>query len=110
MIAALFSATGFAAYRGLLDTVTPLRVSLATNALNLLADPILMFGLPIRGLRAGLGVSGAALATAFAEFASGLVYLKLLLRRGLVTWGGLFRVPSWDRLAPLLMGGGPPCW
>jgi len=60
MVPALLSATGFAAYRGMLDTVTPLKVSLFTNALNLVLDPLLMF-------QAKLGFVGAALATAISE-------------------------------------------
>jgi Na+-driven multidrug efflux pump len=103
MIPALFAATGFAAYRGLLDTVTPLKVSLGTNAFNLLADPILMFG--ALGTR-GLGMGGAALATAFAETASGLVYLKLLLQKGLVRWSQLLKPPKdWTSIIQLLKGG-----
>jgi Na+-driven multidrug efflux pump len=53
MVPALLSATGFAAYRGMLDTVTPLKVSLFTNALNLVLDPLLIF-------RGQLGFLGAA--------------------------------------------------
>jgi len=112
MIPALFSATGFAAYRGLLNTVTPLKVSLVTNGLNLVTDPIFIFGLPLKGLGGafgaltkGMGVAGAALATAGAELTSGLIYLKLLLRRGLVSWSKLLEVPSWSSLLPLLKGG-----
>jgi len=45
MIPALFSATGFAAYRGLLNTVTPMKVSLTANLLNLVLDPLCIFGL-----------------------------------------------------------------
>lgn len=98
MIPALLSATGFAAYRGLLDTVTPLKVSLGTNILNLVLDPLLIFGTPLR-------VVGAALATAFSETASGLVYLRLLMKKGFVTLRGLFKPPSWASLLPLLQGG-----
>ena len=71
MVPALFSATGFAAYRGLLNTVTPLKVSLVTNAVNLVVDPLFIFN-------AKLGAAGAALATAGSEILGGLIYLKLL--------------------------------
>jgi putative MATE family efflux protein len=98
MIPALLSATGFAAYRGLLDTVTPLKVSLSTNLLNLLLDPLLIFGTPLR-------VVGAALATAASEAVGGLVYLGLLMKRGLVTTKGLITPPSWLSILPLLQGG-----
>jgi Na+-driven multidrug efflux pump len=98
MIPALFSATGFATFRGMLDTVTPLKVSLATNLLNLVLDPILIFASP-------MGFVGAALATALSEAASGLTYLRLLLRRKLVTPSLLLRPPSLKSLIPLLQGG-----
>jgi Na+-driven multidrug efflux pump len=98
MIPALFSATGFATFRGMLDTVTPLKVSLGTNLLNLVLDPLLIFATP-------LGFVGAALATALSEVASGLTYLRLLLRRKLVTPSLLLRPPSWKSLRPLLQGG-----
>ena len=104
MIPALFSATGFAAYRGLLNTVTPLKVSLVTNLLNLVADPMLIFGLPALGITKGMGVAGAALATAGSELAGGLIYLKHLLRRYLVKMSRLFNAPAWKDLKPLLQG------
>ena len=98
MIPALTSATGFAAYRGLLNTVTPLKVSLMTNAINLVLDPLFIFS-------TGMGYAGAALATAIAEATSGLIYLKLLFRRVLARWSLLLRPPSWKALLPLLQGG-----
>jgi len=104
MIPVLFSATGFAAYRGLLNTVTPLKVSLVTNLLNLVTDPMLMFGIGGIGLK-GMGVVGAALATAGSETVGGLIYLRLLLRRKLVKLSRLFQAPAWKDLRPLLQGG-----
>ena len=98
MIPALVSATGFAAYRGLLNTVTPLKVSLTTNAVNLVMDPLFIFN-------TGMGFVGAALATAIAETTGGLIYLKLLLRRRLARWSLILRPPSWKALLPLLQGG-----
>ena len=52
---------GIGAYRGLLDTRTPLLVSGAANFVNLVLDPILIFGL---GPVPAFGVAGAAAATA----------------------------------------------
>lgn len=98
MVPSLFSATGFAAYRGLLNTVTPLKVSLVTNAVNLVVDPLFIFSMR-------LGAAGAALATAGSEILGGLIYLKLLLRRKLVRWSRLLRPPSMKSLIPLLQGG-----
>jgi len=98
MVPALISATGFAAYRGLLNTVTPLKVSLLTNSVNLLLDPLCIFG-------AKMGFVGAAVATAASELLGGLTYLRLLFRRKLASWATVTRPPSWKSLAPLLQGG-----
>ena len=54
------STVGFAAFRGVLDTVTPLKIAIAANLVNVVLDPILIFN-------AGLGVAGAALATAASQ-------------------------------------------
>lgn len=110
MIPALFSATGFAAYRGLLNTVTPLKVSLVTNLLNLALDPIFIFGNGIGnsaliGVGKGLGACGAAAATSLSEFTSSMIYLRLLMRRKLVSWSKLFKPPSLASLLPLIKGG-----
>lgn len=116
MVPALFSATGFAAYRGLLNTVTPLKVSLATNLLNLVLDPLCIFGLGRSGIGPpgssllkilwnGLGASGAAAATSISELASSLIYLRLLMRRKLIKWSRLFKPPSVTSLLPLIQGG-----
>lgn len=98
MVPALLSATGFAAYRGMLDTVTPLKVSLFTNALNLVLDPLLIF-------HGKMGFVGAALATAISEGSAGLIYLKLLLKKKLVTMQKLVKPPSWKALWPIIQGG-----
>eukprot|EP00956_Cyclotella_meneghiniana_P039168 scaffold166893_cov63-Cyclotella_meneghiniana.AAC.1 len=109
MIPALFSATGFAAYRGLLNTVTPLKVSLVTNCLNLVLDPIFIFGgigkSAVVGIGKGLGASGAAAATSLSELTSSIIYLRLLIRRKLVSWTQLFKPPSLTSLLPLIKGG-----
>lgn len=115
LVPALFASTGFAAYRGLLNTVTPLKVSLTTNILNMILDPLFIFGLGGRAggsscvmlsfLAKGLGPSGAAAATSIAELTSALIYLRLLVRRKLVRWSRLFRPPSLNSLLPLIQGG-----
>ncbi|KAL3783961.1 hypothetical protein HJC23_013341 [Cyclotella cryptica] len=109
MIPALFSATGFAAYRGLLNTVTPLKVSLVTNLLNLVLDPIFIFGGMGRTVGGvvwgGLGAAGAAAATSLSELTSSIIYLRLMLRRKLIRWSKLFQPPSLTSLLPLIKGG-----
>ncbi|CAK9064770.1 Protein DETOXIFICATION 44, partial [Durusdinium trenchii] len=78
LIATLCSSVSFATFRGLLDFETPLRVALATNVVNALLDPVLMNTL-------GLGVSGVALATTFAEVGGAVVLTMLLRRRKLLS-------------------------
>lgn len=104
MIPSLVSSTGFAAYRGLLNTVTPLKVSLLTNFINLIADPLFIFGLPF-GMAKGLGVCGAAIATAGAETFSGLIYMRLLIKRKLVELKKVFKVPNWKSIKTIIQGG-----
>lgn len=107
MVPSLIAATGSAAYRGLLNTVTPLKVSLMTNGVNLVLDPLLMFG--TKGLGAasfqGFGFVGAAIATAIAEILGGATYIRLLLRRKLARWKMLLKPPPLKSLLPLLSGG-----
>jgi len=105
MIPALISATGFAAFRGMLDTVTPLKVSLVTNISNLIADPILIFGLPLLSIGRGLGVSGAAIATAGAESLGGIIYIGLLIKKKLLNLVKILKPPSWSNLKPIIQGG-----
>jgi len=107
LIPALVTSTGFAAFRGLLDTITPLKVALAANLLNLIADPLLIFGVagPLSIFFKGIGVCGAAVAITGAQTFSGIVFMYLLLRKKLVTLRGIFEIPSWIRLRPLIIGG-----
>jgi len=89
---------GFSAFRGVLDTTTPLKISLLANLINIVLDPILIF-------KANMGVTGAALATLASEVVSALLFATLLLRRRMIVLPKLFRLPSWKTLAPLLKGG-----
>mmetsp|Transcript_25587 Transcript_25587/g.59029 ORF Transcript_25587/g.59029 Transcript_25587/m.59029 type:complete len:554 (-) Transcript_25587:524-2185(-) len=98
MVPALISATGFAAYRGLLNTVTPLKVSLLTSGANLVLDPLFIF-------YGRFGFIGAAMATGVSELLGGLTYLKLLFRRKLANWSMITKPPSTKALAPLIKGG-----
>ena len=57
------------------DTKTPVKITLLTVAINILLDPILIFGL---GPFPELGVAGAAIATVFANSVGALIGLYLL--------------------------------
>ncbi len=74
--AVLLITAGHGAFRGYGDARTPLYVSLALNAVNVVLDPFLIFGL-------GLGIAGAAWATVVAQWvgAVGFVFLLLGTRR-----------------------------
>jgi len=70
--AVLLVTAGHGAFRGYGDARTPLYVTLALNLVNLVLDPILIFGL-------GMGIAGAAWATVAAQWTGALVFLVLLL-------------------------------
>lgn len=64
---------------GLGDTQTPMRISLIANAVNIVLDVVLIFGL---GPIPALGVLGAGLATAMANWLMLLLFLRAVHRRG----------------------------
>ena len=66
------------AFRGYGDTKIPLLASLAAAVINLVLDPILMFPL-------GLGVMGAAAATALSQLGAGAVYAFFLKKRNMLS-------------------------
>ena len=97
-VPSLISLVGFSAFRGVLDTVTPVKISLFANLFNALLDPILIFNM-------GMGVTGAALATLAAELISCIMYLILMRKRNMLSFRKLFMLPKWARLEPLIRGG-----
>jgi putative MATE family efflux protein len=94
----IISLIGFSAFRGILDTVTPVKISAFANIFNAVLDPILIFTF-------AMGVPGAAVATLAAEIISAVAYLYLLRKKELIRWRKVFRLPSWSKLEPLLKGG-----
>lgn len=94
----LISLVGFSAFRGILETSTPVKISLFANLFNAILDPILIFTLC-------MGVPGAAVATLVAEIISAVAYLYLMRKRDLIRFGKLIKIPSWKKLEPLLKGG-----
>lgn len=81
----------YAGFQALGDTRTPMFITFATNILNLVLDPLLIFGwlgLP------RMGAAGAALATVLSQ-SGGLVAMAVILhRRGLVSLRGPVRRES----------------
>jgi MATE family multidrug resistance protein len=88
----------FESCAGVLDTVTPMKISACANLINAIVDPFLIFTM-------GMGVSGAALATVGAEVFSAFLFMYLMLKRKLIRWSKLLKLPSWTRLKPLIKGG-----
>jgi putative MATE family efflux protein len=80
MPAMLLAMVAVGVYRGHQDTRTPLYVAIVMNLVNLVLDPILIFG-------AGLGVVGAAWATVAAQTIAAAGFLILLFGRDKTKFG-----------------------
>mmetsp|Transcript_8373 Transcript_8373/g.18288 ORF Transcript_8373/g.18288 Transcript_8373/m.18288 type:complete len:388 (-) Transcript_8373:99-1262(-) len=99
LICSTVSLLGFSTFRGLMDTVTPLKVSALANTANAVLDPAIIFS-PCRW-----GVSGAAIATVISEALSAGLYTILLLRKELLQISKIIRPPAFVKVKPLLIGG-----
>jgi len=85
----LIASVGHGVYRGHHDTKTPLYVAIGMNVVNLVLDPILIFGLD-------MGIEGAAWATVIAQTIAAGWFLVLMFwrqrqRLGLDRMGGSLR-------------------
>ncbi len=98
--AVLLIMVGHGAFRGYQDTRTPLWVTLGLNTINLILDPLLIFG-------AGWGLAGAAWATLIAQYAGAVFFVGMLLgkrgrafgvHRQKLTWVGMRQLVQigWD--------------
>lgn len=96
--AVLLITTANGAYRGYLDTRTPLWIALGLNVINLILDPIFMFGL-------GWGVAGAAWATVVAQWVGALGFLSLLYGRDRARMHIASGLPSLSEVGLLLRVG-----
>jgi MATE family multidrug resistance protein len=97
--AVLLVTAGHGAFRGYQDTRTPLRVTLGLNGINLVLDPLLIFGF-------GWGLRGAALATVAAQWFGALWFVHLLLRSRRRELGIQPRLPRLAEIRPFLRIGG----
>ncbi|MGD2069723.1 MAG: MATE family efflux transporter [Gemmatimonadota bacterium] len=98
--AVLLVTAGHGIFRGWQDTRTPLLVTLGLNAVNLVLDPLLIFGF-------GWGLEGAAIATALAQWSGAAAFLWLILvgRRKSLGVGRGYRPRPADLLPFLRVGG-----
>jgi len=100
----LFFAFG-SAMRGVGDTLRPMYLTVLSNGLNILLDPILIFGW---GPAPTLGVAGAAWATLIARALAGFVGLAALMSGRLaIQVRPKDLLPRWSLARQLLTIGGP---
>ena len=97
--AVLLITAGHGIFRGWHDTRTPLVVTLGLNVINLVLDPILIFGL-------GWGLAGAAVATAVAQWVGALWFVWIVLVRRQAALGVVRELPRPADLLPFLSVGG----
>ncbi|CAB9498968.1 Protein DETOXIFICATION [Seminavis robusta] len=95
----LISIVGFSAFRGQMDTATPVRISFFANIFHALLVPMFIFK-PF-----SMGVSGAALATLIAETISAFTYLVLMTRKKLINMSKIFQIPEFSKIRDLMKGG-----
>lgn len=95
--AVLLVTVGNGIFRGMQDTTTPLIVTIGLNVVNLVLDPLLIFGLD-------WGIGGAAVASAAAQWigATAFVWLLATGRAGVPL---VRRVPRLPELSGLLRAG-----
>lgn len=98
LIPQLITATCAAAFRGTLDTRTPLLVSLCSSSIKLILDPYFIFS-------SGLGAAGATFSTLVAEMFAGSLNFFLLMRRNLVDATHTIQLPKKEAVTFLLSDG-----
>ncbi|TXD32586.1 MATE family efflux transporter [Lujinxingia vulgaris] len=96
--ALLISTASHGAFRGFQDTRTPMWVTVMLNLINLVLDPLLIFGL-------GWGIAGAAIATVVAQWSGALLFLWLLLVRRREAMRVPLLAPSLSGMLPLVRVG-----
>lgn len=89
---------GHGAFRGYQDTRTPLAVTLGLNVVNLVLDPVLIFGL-------GWGIAGAAWATVTAQWFGAIWFVVLFFWTRRVDLGIGFGRPQRRTLGSLFGAG-----
>jgi len=101
-VPAIISTVGFAAFRGTLDVTTPMKITAFAQLVNVVLDPLLIFGV---GSIKAMGVAGAAIATSASEVTSAALYVSAMLDKKLITVKSMFRVPSFKQIGNLMVGG-----
>jgi Na+-driven multidrug efflux pump len=103
----LICMVAFSAFRGILDSVTPVKITLLVAGVNVLLSPLLI-------VTFRMGVAGSALASVVSETVGACVYLILLCQKDLINPVQMLQeMPSshgnvqkwWTQIKPLLQGG-----
>ncbi|MCP4745403.1 MAG: MATE family efflux transporter [Desulfobacteraceae bacterium] len=76
--AVLITVAAFGVFRGQQDMRTPLVIATAVNLLNMVLDPLLIFGY---GLLPQMGVGGAALASVISQWAGAITLMALIYQK-----------------------------
>ena len=96
--AVLLTMAAHGIFRGYQDTRTPLRVTAAVNVINLVLDPLLIFGLE-------WGIAGAAWATLIAQWVGAILFLAMLFRSTNEKIKLYPEIPRFEDLEPFLRAG-----
>ncbi|CAM9105197.1 unnamed protein product, partial [Hapterophycus canaliculatus] len=96
----LFLLVACGAFRGMGEPQAGLNNAMVVGAVNLVLDPVLMF-------MCGLGVTGAAMATAAAQWVGALVYARYMWsRREMFGLAEGVSIPGWSEVKQFLGAGG----
>jgi len=96
--AVLLTMAAHGIFRGYQDTRTPLRVTMLVNLINVVLDPLLIFGL-------GWGIAGAAWATLAAQWTGAILFLMLLFSGKNDAIDIKLEIPTASDLEPFLRAG-----
>eukprot|EP00977_Amphora_coffeiformis_P006006 scaffold1289_cov178-Amphora_coffeaeformis.AAC.4 len=98
MIPELISATSIAAFRGLLNTVTPFKILCVSRLIKILLDPLLIYTTPLKLL-------GAPVSTLCSEIIAAASFWHTLTRMQLISFRLLFQCPSVESIWNLAKNG-----
>ncbi|CAE7875883.1 ufaA1, partial [Symbiodinium necroappetens] len=102
--ASLVNTVAVGAFRGHLDTSTPLLVVLVQTLSDVALDAVFVYGVAPLGIPA-MGVDGAAWATALSIWIACICFAVLLSQRGYVAWKSALSWPTaLQELQPLIIG------
>merc|ERR1712232_398070 len=97
LIPQMLSYICFSAFRGLMDYKPCVKLSMISNAINMLLTPLLIHVFQ-------LGILGSAISALFCDSFIALNYLRLMKMRGFFVWQKMLRFPSWKEVSPLVKG------